>query len=63
MTEPRGASIRPHVYRGQVGFLVTETGEPRHVFRVQVFTFTRTSAEKIRLRIRDDQDVTMEDFA
>lgn len=60
-THPRVVTIRPKVYRGQEGFRVS--GWQRESFwRPAVFTHTRSSAERIKARMKAGLDVRLEDF-
>ena len=53
-------SIRPFVYRGERGFMVSGSGSG--MFRHQMFTTTRTSAEWIKVLMMRGIEVELADF-
>lgn len=64
----RVVQIRRKRYRGKYGWLVLgyakrQRGEPfADWWHVSIFTETRTSAEKIRKRVKAGEDVQLADF-
>ena len=53
--------IRRKVYKGKDGWLIC--GRPKNSLRaVSIFTHTRRSAERIRDKVRQDEQINLEDF-
>lgn len=55
----RPLQIRRAIYRGQPGFLII--GGPG-LYGVRIFTLTRSSAERIRDKVRRGEQTTLDDF-
>ena len=53
-------SIRKSTYRGRAGFLICGTDPLGR--RISIFTRTRESAERIKVKVIKGQEVTVEDF-
>lgn len=54
--------IRKHTYRGTDGFLVCGKPPGARIRRVRIFTETRSSAERIKRKVKAGQDIGVEDF-
>jgi len=53
-------SIREHTYRGKDGFLIC--GKNARGTKVSIFTVTRSSAERIKEKVKRFENITVKDF-
>jgi len=55
--------VTKSTYRGKNGFLVTEIGPRRHIYPQKIFVESRTAADRVRDRMKADEEVTLADIS
>lgn len=58
-TTEKRIRIRPYVYRGEQGFLVSSGRAP---FGISIFTWSRDSAEHIKAKVKAGQQTNLQDY-